>query len=126
MSDPSLALGTLIFTTIIPQSSSVSACGDGSTNNSASFVYSLDYLTGSAISNADGVVGVSLGSGLVTRPILIEQADGTVRALIRTSGGSVNASSSTDLGTTIVITPPVKPTSTSGTRRVSWRELSNK
>jgi len=126
VSDPSLALGTLIFTTIIPQSSSVSACGDESTNNSASFVYSLDYLTGSSVSIAHGVSSASLGSGLVTRPIMVELADGTVRALIRTSGGSVSPSDSTDLGNTIVITPPIKPSSSSSVRRVSWRELTNK
>lgn len=120
--DPSLALGTLLFTTITPQASSVSACG-ASTDTSASFVYALDYLSGGAVNGANGVSGISLGSSLVTRPVMIEQADGTVRALIRTSSG---ASSGTDLGTTIVLTPPVKPPSSGGTRRVSWRILNAK
>lgn len=158
VSDPSLGLGSLIFTTVIPQSSSVSACGDAGANNSASFVYWLDYLTGSPVSSANNtsqnsgsttgtttggsttggsststsgtspgantVSGVSLGAGLATRPILIEQSDGTVRALIRTSGGSVGSSTSTDLGSTIVLTPPIKQSS-SITKRVSWRVLTN-
>ncbi|MNR82775.1 Neisseria PilC protein [compost metagenome] len=117
--DPSLSLGTLLFTTITPQASTVSACGP-TTGTAASFVYALDYLTGGAVGGANGVVGISLGSGLVTRPVMILQADGTVRALIRTSSG---VSSGSDLGGTIVITPPIKPPSASGTRRVSWRVL---
>lgn len=118
-SDPSLALGTLLFTTITPQASTVSACGP-TTGTSASFVYALNYLTGGPISTANGVSGISLGSGLVTRPVMIMQADGTVRALIRTSSG---ASSGTDLGGTKVMAPPINPSPTSGTRRVSWRVL---
>lgn len=117
--DPALALGTLLFTTITPQASTVSACGP-TTGTAASFVYALDYLTGGAVEGSNGVSGISLGSGLVTRPVMILQADGTVRALIRTSSG---ASSGSDLGGTIVITPPVSPPSASGTRRVSWRVL---
>lgn len=117
--DPSLALGTLLFTTITPQASSASACGT-SNDSAASYLYALDYLTGGAVSGANGVAGISLGSSLVTRPVMIEQADGTVRALIRTSSG---ASSGTDLGDTLVIAPPVKPPSAGATRRVSWRLL---
>lgn len=117
--DPALALGTLLFTTITPQASTVSACG-ATTGTAASFVYALNYLTGGAVEGSNGVSGISLGSGLVTRPVMILQADGTVRALIRTSTG---ASSGSDLGGTIVITPPVNPPSASGTRRVSWRVL---
>ncbi|WP_161603769.1 pilus assembly protein [Noviherbaspirillum massiliense] len=122
-SDPSLGLGTLLFTTITPQSSSMSACGATAANSSGSFVYALDYLTGGPVEGSSGVVGINLGSSLVTRPVLIEQADGTVRALIRTSSG---ASSGTDLGGTVVITPPVKPSIGSGTRRVSWRVLTTR
>ena len=117
--DPALALGTLLFTTITPQASTVSACGP-TTGTAASFVYALNYLTGGAVEGSNNVSGISLGSGLVTRPVMILQADGTVRALIRTSSG---ASSGSDLGGTVVITPPVNPPSASGTRRVSWRVL---
>lgn len=123
VTDPSLALGTLLFTTITPNGSSASACGDP-TNTSASFAYALDYLTGSAVSGANGAIGVNVGSGLVTRPVMIEQSNGTVRALIRTSGGA--NTSGTDLGGTIVITPPIKQSSGGSTKRVSWRELTNK
>lgn len=131
--DPALGLGTLLFTTIAPSSANANACG--SDGEGSSFVYALDYLTGKALStaggansstNTSGVAGISLGTGLVTRPVMIEQSDGTVRALIRSSGGSASsAAGTTDLGGTIVIAPPVNPTSGSGTRRVSWRELTN-
>jgi type IV pilus assembly protein PilY1 len=118
--DPTLALGTLLFTTITPQASTVSACGSA-TGSSASFLYALDYLTGGPVDGASGVIGISLGSGIATRPVVIEQADGTVRALIRTSSGA--AGDGTDLGNTISITPKVKQTGAAGTRRVSWRVL---
>lgn len=121
--DPSLGLGTLLFTTITPQASSVSACGATDPNLTGSFVYALDYLTGGAVEGANGVVAQNLGASLVTRPVMIAQADGTVRALIRSSSG---ASNGTDLGGTIVITPPIKPSAGSATRRVSWRVLSTK
>jgi type IV pilus assembly protein PilY1 len=120
--DPALGLGTLLFTTITPQASNMSACGATSPDGTGSFVYALDYMTGGAVFGAEGVVGKNLGTSLVTRPVMIEQSDGTVRALIRSSSG---ASSGTDLGGTIVITPPVKPPSGSGTRRVSWRVLTS-
>ncbi|MFS0757607.1 PilC/PilY family type IV pilus protein [Noviherbaspirillum sp. 1P10PC] len=122
VTDPSLGLGTLLFTTVTPQSSSVSACGGTDTGPSSSFVYALDYMTGSSVDGANRVGAMSLGSGMVTRPVMIKQSNGTVRALIRTS--SV-ASGGTDLGGTVVITPPIKPPSNSLTHRVSWRVLSS-
>ncbi|WP_172657011.1 pilus assembly protein [Collimonas arenae] len=118
--DPSLALGTLVFTTITPQVSTVSACGATDPNVSGSFLYALNYLTGAAVDGASGVSGFNLGASLVTRPVMIEQADGTVRVLIRSANGT---STGTDLGGTIITTPPIKPSATSNTRRVSWRVL---
>lgn len=155
VSDPSLGLGTLIFTTIIPQSSSASACGDPGTNNSASFVYWLDYLTGSSVlstndagqdsgSAGDSVIGAGLGAGLATRPILIELPNGTVKTLIRTSGVSTGsngtAASGGDLASSVTVSIGVSSSTdlagmnvgdaplkqkTSDTRRVSWRVLTN-
>ena len=122
VSDPSLGLGTLLFTTVTPQSSTVSACGGTDNGPASSFVYALDYLTGSSVDGANHVGAISLGSGMVTRPVMIKQSDGTVRALIRKSTG---ASGGTDLGGTVVITPPIKPPSGSLTRRVSWRVLTS-
>jgi type IV pilus assembly protein PilY1 len=119
--DPVLGLGTLMFTTISPQSSSASACG-GSGSATASFAYILNYLTGAAVTGAYNVTGISLGSGLVTRPILVELSNGTIRALIRTSSGT-GSGSVKDLGGTLNETPTIAPPSGTGTRRVSWREL---
>ena len=130
-SDPTLGLGSLLFTTIRPQSSSVSACGAPGADTSASFLYVLNYLTGGAVVGANTVTGVSLGSGLVTRPVMIELTDGSVRALIRAStggtAGSISAgSTATDLGNTLVVTPTVNLSSTGNLRRVSWRELTSR
>ena len=130
--DSTLGLGSLLFTTIRPQSSSVSACGAPGTDTSASFLYVLNYLTGAAVVGANTVSGISLGSGIVTRPVMIELSDGTVFALIRTStGGSSSGSgsasaSTTDLSGTVIVKPTVNPTSSGGLRRVSWRELTTR
>ena len=122
--DSTLGLGSLLFTTIRPQSSSVSACGAPGTDTSASFLYVLNFLTGAAVVGANTVSGVSLGSGIVTRPVMIELSDGTVMALVRTSTSSV--STGTDLGNTLTLNPPVNPASSGSLRRVSWRELTTR
>ena len=123
ISDSTLGLGSLLFTTIRPQGSTVSACGDTGVDTSASFLYVLNYLTGSAVIGSNTVAGLSLGSGLVTRPVLIELPDGSVRAIIRTSKAS---GTGTDMGGTIVLTPTVNQSSTGNLRRVSWRELTTR
>lgn len=121
--DPSLGLGTLLFTTNLPSLTSGSVCGDPSTSGAKSFLYALDYKTGGAVSNAYGVAGVSLGDGAVTRPVMILMADGTVRALTRVSNGVASGDGSTDQGQTVITTPPISKGAGSGLRRVSWREL---
>lgn len=117
--DPSLGLGTLVFTTIKPNVISADPCGGGGTDTSSSNVYFLDYLTGSALPGQNNVVGLSLGLGVATRPVLVKQADGTVQALIRQPGGTTG----TDQGRTTVLKVKTKGGS-GGMRRVSWRELS--
>ena len=121
--DPSLGLGTLLFTTNLPSLTSGSVCGDPSTSGAKSFLYALNYKTGGAVSNSSGVAGVSLGDGAVTRPVMILMADGTVRALTRVSNGLSSGNGSTDQGQTVITTPPIDKGAGSGLRRVSWREL---
>lgn len=118
--DPALGLGTLLLTSIRPKLASASVCGDSTTpDSSASYLYMLDYLTGGAVTGTS-VIGVSLGSGLATRPVMVKFDDGSVRALIRTSGGS---GTGTDQGNSIVRTVPVAPSTLAPLRRVSWRVL---
>jgi type IV pilus assembly protein PilY1 len=117
--NPSLQLGTLLFTTITPLAASALACGD-STGHAASFVYALDYSTGGVVQGAGGVAGVSLGSGMATAPIFTELGDGSVTAIIRVSDGS---GSGTDMGGFRISKPPIAPRPASSVRRVSWREL---
>jgi type IV pilus assembly protein PilY1 len=114
--DPSLGLGTLVFTTNLPSISSGTACGDPSKAVTNSFLYAFNYITGKAVEGASNVAGVSLGNGTVTRPVLIELADGTVRTLTRISNGSQG-------GNTIVGKPPIAAGKGTGLRKVSWREL---
>lgn len=138
--DPTLALGSLVFTTNTPNNASVEPCGTTSSDQSASWLYTLDYRSGGPVSGSGGVVGVSLGNVIATRPVLIRLPDGTVLALIRTSGGGSTGSGGTgsggtgvtegyfpgggEGGSTLVKKPPVSLTGGS-TRRVSWKEITN-
>ena len=101
--DPTLVLGTLVFTTNIPGSS---ACTVGG----SSWIYLLNYTSGSAAA-ADGAAGQSLGNVLSTRPQVINLPSGAVVSLTRTSDGKT-------------ITTPVNTSgSASDLRRINWREL---
>ena len=136
--DPALALGTLAFTTNTPNNASAQPCGDKTTDSSASWLYSVDYRTGGPVSGANGVVASSLGNVIATRPVLVRLPDGTVMALIRVSGGGSGSSGGTGSsssppagffpggGEDAHIPPKKIPTggSSSGARRVSWREIS--
>jgi type IV pilus assembly protein PilY1 len=134
--DPALALGTLAFTTNTPNNASVEPCGEPGADTSAAWFYALDYKSGGPVYTSGGVVARSLGNVIATRPVLIRLPDGTVMALIRTSGGSSGGSSGGGSGTagyfpgakedgkTAVLKPPVNPSGGSS-RRVSWREITN-
>lgn len=103
--DPTLALGTLGFTTNVPN---VSACTAGG----YSFRYFLDYRTGAAVSTSTtAVVGVKLGNALATRGVFVRLPNNTVVQLTRMSDG-----------TTMTTNVPIGSGS-GATRRVSWREL---
>ncbi len=135
--DPALALGTLAFTTNTPNNASVEPCGEAGPDTSAAWFYALDYKTGGPVYTSNNVVARSLGNVIATRPVLIRLPDGTVMALIRTSGGSSTGGGSgggtgtagyypgaKEDGQTKVLKPPVNP-SGGTSRRVSWREITN-
>ncbi|MFM9968984.1 MAG: PilC/PilY family type IV pilus protein [Burkholderiales bacterium] len=108
--DPTLALGTLGFTTNLPNTS---ACSAGGT----SFRYFLDYTKGTPVSTArssstgTGVVGVSFGNALATRGVFVRLPNNTIVQLTRLS-----------TGTTVTSNVPIG-SGGSSTKRVSWREL---
>jgi type IV pilus assembly protein PilY1 len=114
VTDPSLALGTLLFTTILPGVSPT--CGDGK-GNAGSFLYALDYKTGGAVIGSKDVVGVSLGSIIATRPVPIELSDGTIVTITR---GTPPEGQNVE---TTINKPTINSNSGVGVRRVSWREL---
>ncbi|MFZ4537506.1 MAG: PilC/PilY family type IV pilus protein [Propionivibrio sp.] len=114
--DPVLVSGTVVFTTNHANASSGSACGDVGSSDSDPFVYFLDYKTGGAVTTANMVSGVRLPRGFSTRPVPFSTPDGSVKVIIRISGG--------DGGKTMIIGVPVGPV-IKYTRRVSWRELVN-
>jgi len=103
--DPTLVLGTLVFTTNKPDASECTAGG-------YSYLYALSYLTGGAVSTAiTTVVAKAIGNAFATRPTIVQLPNLTLRALIRLSDGS-----------TVISDFPIALGS-GNTRRVSWREL---
>ena len=120
VTDPSLALGTLLFTTILPSLATTSGpvCGDTTgTAAGGSFLYALDYKNGGAVKGSKEVSGVSLGSIIATRPVPIELSDGTIVTITRGTPPEGK-----DVETTIN-KPTINNNSGTGVRRVSWREL---
>jgi type IV pilus assembly protein PilY1 len=124
VTDPTLALGTLAFTTIKPQTSTsgtVTSCtGTDTAVAATSYLYYLNYLTGGAVDGTKNVVGNLLCTCVATRPSVVRTQTGNVEAIIRTSGGG--NSSGTDMGNTSRQDLPYNPGG-SGLRRVSWRDL---
>jgi type IV pilus assembly protein PilY1 len=110
-SDPAIALGTLTFTTVVPNSDPCSAGGK-------SFAYTVDLLTGGRPAANSGLssipTGQFLGNALASRPLLVKLPDGRLEAIIRKSDA-------TTIGVTI-------PTAASGgqTKRINWREVLRK
>ena len=115
--NPSLMLGSLVFTSNTP---SLSACTVGG----YSYLYMLDYRTGAAIPTtvsssgstsgsptANTVTATMLGNAIATRPEEVYLPNGIFAAETRLSNG-----------TTVTTIIPISATSTS-TRRISWREL---
>jgi type IV pilus assembly protein PilY1 len=103
--DPTLALGTLGFTTNVPNTS---ACTAGGT----SFRWLLDYRSGAPVSTSTtGVSSISLGNALATRAVFVRLPNNTVVQLTRMSDG-----------TTVTTNVPIGGAAAT-TRRVSWREL---
>ena len=102
--DPQLALGVLAVTTNLLNPS---ACTVGG----SSFINYFDYRTGSAVSTAGGILSVSLGSALATRPVVIRLPSGELFDIISKSDNTLETRRR----------PPPPPSS--GTRRTSWREL---
>jgi type IV pilus assembly protein PilY1 len=103
--DPTLGLGTLGFTTNVPNST---ACTVGG----YSYRYFLDYRTGGPVSTSStGVASAKLGNALATRPVYVRLPNNTIVELTRLSDGR-----------TITSNVPIGGGATN-TRRTSWREL---
>jgi type IV pilus assembly protein PilY1 len=103
--DPNLALGTLGFTTNVPNTSACTAGG-------YSYRYVLDYRTGAPVSTSTtGVSAIKLGNALSTRGVFVRLPNNTVVQLTRLSDG-------TTMTTNVPIGAGVAPV-----RRISWREL---
>ena len=126
VTDPTLALGTLVFTTIRPQTSGAAAAVVCSTTDIAvgatSYLYYLDYLTGGAIDGTKSVVGNLLCTCVATRPSVVRTQTGNVEGIIRTSGGGAGCVSGTDMGCTTRQDLPYDPGG-GVLRRLSWRDL---
>lgn len=104
VTDPSIALNTLVFSTNIPSASN--PCSPGG----SSWLYFLNYVNGGQ-AQGNSSAGIWMGNVLSSRPILVKLPDGTIKAIIRKS----NAQNT-------VISVPV-PSTTLVPGRVSWREI---
>jgi type IV pilus assembly protein PilY1 len=103
--DPALALGALVFTSNIPNST---VCIPGG----SSWLYFLNYQTGGLVAGSTTTwSGMSLGNVLASRPVLIQLPSGQVVVLVRKSDATTQSQQ-----------VPLPPSTTSG-RRVSWREI---
>ncbi|HUY02945.1 MAG TPA: PilC/PilY family type IV pilus protein [Rhodocyclaceae bacterium] len=103
--DPTLALGTLGFTTNVPNTSACTAGG-------ISYSYVVDYRTGAPVSTSTtGVSAVKLGNALATRGVFVRLPNNTVVQLTRLSDG-------TTMTTNVPVGNAIGPA-----RRISWREL---
>ncbi len=103
--DPTLALGTLGFTTNVPNNSACTAGG-------YSWRYVLDYRTGAPVSTSTtGITAVALGNALATRGVFVRLPNNVIIQLTRLSDG-------TTMTTNVPIGAGVAPI-----RRISWREL---
>lgn len=103
--DPSLALGTVVFTSNVPTGNACSSSGQ-------SFIYNLDFRNGTAVSGS-GFAGRKLGNALATRPVVVQLQGGAIRSITRLGDT-----------TTDVRDVSIGSASTSQ-RRVSWRQLIN-
>jgi type IV pilus assembly protein PilY1 len=138
VTDATLALGTLVFTTVKPQSataSQIQGCnGADNSINAKSYLYYLDYLSGGAVEGTKNVVGEELCTCIATRPSVVKTQSGNVEGIIRTPGGGTSADAggggsggggaggSTDMGYTQRQDLPYN-NSGQAARRISWREL---
>lgn len=103
--DPQLSLGTLVFTTNVPNAS---ACTIGG----YSYLYFLDFRNGGTVkTSTTGVTGKILANALSTRPVIAKLPNNKVISITRKSDGN-----------TAVDAPPFDPPG-STLRRVTWREL---
>ncbi len=108
VTDPAVAINTLVFTTNIP--SSADPCKPGG----SSWFYSLDFATGKQVTDPSGTPASGatyLGSTLASRPILVKLPNGSIVALVRKSDASTTTQS------------VVSGVSSGVAKRVSWREI---
>jgi type IV pilus assembly protein PilY1 len=104
--DPRLQLGTLAVVSNVPKDDYCKFGGE-------SWLYKLNFATGTAVSTADkGIVGSYISNSLATGLTLIRLPDEKLVALVTLADTSVQAM---DL--------PVAPGAGTALRRVGWREI---
>ncbi len=113
--DPAIKDGIIYINTNEPNSSSCSVGGN-------SFQYQVNYLTGGALgSSTTGVIAMSLGNELASRPVVVTLPDGTTKVYTQGSaGGAPTDTSGWGLGGGTSNTLSGVPS------RKSWRELINR
>jgi len=104
ITDPAIAVNTLVLTTNIP--SSADPCKPGG----SSWIYNIDFASGALVKNST-TAGTYLGDSLASRPILVKLPNGNIIALVRKSDATTASTSVATGGNSGV------------PKRVSWREI---
>lgn len=105
--DPKLAAGVLNVTTNIPGASECTIGG-------SSWIYQIDYSSGSYIDDTTQVIGKKSSVGLIVGQIIVQLGNyGNLKNFLTDAGGGI---STIDIKTK-------KSTSSSGVRKINWRLL---
>lgn len=105
--DPKLAAGVLNVTTNIPGSSECTIGG-------SSWIYQIDYASGSYIDDTTQVIGKKSSVGLIVGQIIVQLGNyGNLKNFLTDAGGGI---STIDIKTK-------KSTTNSGVRKINWRLL---
>lgn len=119
--DPSLGIGTLVFTTNIP--TTADPCSGGG----LSWLYELDWKNGGCINTSDKtasgacIASEFLANEFATRPVPVQLPNGKVVELIQINTGDLDSGPNESISSVVV--QPLKKEMQFLGRRAGWREI---
>ena len=119
--DPSIGIGTVVFTTNVPTTS------DPCSGGGISWLYELDWKTGGSVKTAEKteagelISSKFLANEFATRPVLVQLPNGRIVELIQINTGDIETGPNTSISSVAVNEPP-RGMQFLG-RRAGWREI---